>query len=257
MSAEVLMRRVALLSVMGLLVWACAGGETTTSTRTADTATSAVPATSATSAPTAPTPTTSTRPTTTTGPTTTTTAQPTPSASLAIPALVLRGDGLGALDFGTPTGPAMETLGELLGPNSPGDEYPYGGHPLRHVYWDDIGLAVVFSEYEFYRDDGLEHLAGWGHGPKPTGESTTPTPSWVLKTAEGIGIGSTLAEVQDAYGERVVVEAAPCDGPPTVAYLTATPTDDRGIRLFFYFDRETSDRAARIVALGAGAGPGC
>ena len=151
----------------------------------------------------------------------------------------------------------METLAELLGAPSPGDEYPYGDHPLRHLYWDDIGLSVIFSDYEFYRDDGMEHLAGWGHGPKPTGEPAVPGVSWTLKTAEGIGIGSTLAELHKTYGERVVLEAAPCDGPPTVAYLETTGSDDRSFRLFFVFDRETSDDDAHIVALEAGAGPGC
>ncbi len=181
----------------------------------------------------------------------------TPTTTGAGSSLVLRGDGLGDFDFGTPTAVVMETLVEVLGTPSPGEEYPYGGHPLRHVYWDDVGLSVIFSDYEFYRDDGVEHLAGWGHGPKPTGEPKAGGAIWRLRTAEGIGIGSTLTDIQATYGDLLVLEDAPCDGPPTLAYLITADPDDVRFRLFFYFDRETSDPAAQIAALAAGAGPGC
>lgn len=186
---------------------------------------------------------------------TTTTA--TPTTVYADSSLVLRGDGLGDFGFGTPTAVVMETLVEVLGPPSPGEEYPFGGHPLRHVYWDDVGLSVIFSDYEFYREDGVEHLAGWGHGPKPTGGPRAEGAGWTLRTVEGIGIGSTLTEVQATYGDRLVLEDAPCDGPPTLAYVITAQADDVRFRLFFYFDRETSDPAAQVAALAAGAGPGC
>jgi hypothetical protein len=78
-----------------------------------------------------------------------------------------------------------------LGPPVPGEEYPYEGHPLRHVYWEDVGLAVIFSDYEFYRDDGVEHLAGWIHSGS-VGDlacwGRDPT-SFPLHTPEGVGIG--------------------------------------------------------------------
>jgi hypothetical protein len=214
-------------------------------------------ATTATTFTTTTTATTTTTTTTATTTTTTTAPQATTSSYPAAPQLELRGDGLGPLDFGTPTAEVMETLTGMLGEPSPGEEYPYGGHPLRHVYWDQLGLSVIFSEYDFYRSDGLEHLAGWGHGSKPPGEPAVPGASWTLKTANGVGIGSTLEELQAAYGNRLFLEEAPCDGIPTSAYVTGTQEDDRGFRLMLYFDRLTSDPAAKAVALGAGAGPGC
>jgi hypothetical protein len=152
----------------------------------------------------------------------------------------------------------METLVGLFGQPSPGEEYPYEGHPLRHVYWDSEGLWVVFSDYEFFRDDGLEHLAGWGLGLKPTGEPPTPGVSWSLNTAEGIGIGSTLADLQETYGDRVVLEAE-CDPgvPPTAAYVDLADADDQRAVIGFNFDRLPLDPTARIAIMQAGAGPGC
>jgi hypothetical protein len=150
----------------------------------------------------------------------------------------------------------MQVLVDLLGPPDPGEEYPYGGHPLRHVYWEKVGLAVVFSDYGFYRDDGEEHfaawahslyigdLAGWGHGP-----SSLP-----LETAEGIGIHSTLADLQAAYAARVQLEAE-CDpgGPPTAAYVG----DQVSSIIRFGFQDLPLEPTSRISSISAGAGPGC
>lgn len=168
---------------------------------------------------------------------------------------VLRPDGLGSLDFGVPTAAAMEILMDALGPPDAGNEYPYDGHPLRHVYWEDIGLAVVLSDHGFYRDDGEEHLAGWVHGQylgDLAGWDRNPS-SLPLQTAEGIGIDSTLADLQSTYGERVEV-LAECDpgGPPTAAHLGGRVSSIR-----FHFQDLPLDASSRIASMGAGAGPGC
>ena len=168
---------------------------------------------------------------------------------------VLRPDGLGSLDFGVPTAAAMEVLVDAFGQPDPGNEYPYGGHPLRHVYWEDMGLAIVLSDHGFYRDDGEEHLAGWGHGRylgDLAGWDRNPS-SLPLETAEGIGIDSTLADLQSTYGDQVKLEAE-CDpgGPPTAAYLRGQVSSIR-----FSFQDLPLEAASRIVSMEAGAGPGC
>jgi len=149
----------------------------------------------------------------------------------------------------------MEILVGLLGQPDPGEEYPYGGHPLRHVYWGSVGLAVVFSDYQFYRDDGEEHFAGWSHSPSigdlagwDHGPSSAP-----FKTAAGIGIDSTLADLQTAYPDRVNIEAE-CDpgGPPTAAYVHGRASSIR-----FGFKDLPLESTSRIGGMGAGAGPGC
>ena len=168
---------------------------------------------------------------------------------------MLRADGLGDLNFGEPTASAMEVLVERLGQPDPGAEYPYGGHPLRHVYWENVGLAVVFSDYEFFRDDGEEHFAGWGHSlhiGDLAGWGRGPS-SLPLKTPEGIGIDSTLADLQTAYPDLVDL-VAECDpgGPPTAAYVRG-----RVSSIHFSFRELPLEPASRIGGIGAGAGPGC
>jgi hypothetical protein len=169
--------------------------------------------------------------------------------------IVLGADGLGALDFGDSSASVMEVLMGLLGPPVPGEEYPYGGHPLRHVYWENAGLAVTFSDYDFFRDDGVEHFAGWAHSPHIgdlAGWDHGPA-SLTLQTAEEISIGSTLADLQSAYADRVVLEAE-CDpgGPPTAAYVRGRVSSIR-----FGFDGQPLGPTSRIAGMTAGAGPGC
>jgi len=175
--------------------------------------------------------------------------------------MVLRADGLGAVEFGEPTASVIEALESLMGPPVPGEEEPYEGHPLRYVYWENVGLAVIFSDYEFYRDDGVEHLAGWIHSRSVSdlaGWDHDPT-SLSLQTAERVGIGSTLSDLQSAYPGQVVLEAD-CDpgGEPTAAYVRFTDPDDGGSNpIRFGFESLPIGPNSRISYIGAGAGPGC
>lgn len=205
--------------------------------------------------------TTSTRPTPTTQTSTAPTAPLTATTTSVESLLALRTDGLSNLDFGESTTSAMESLADLLGPPVPGEEYPYGGHPLRFVYWRNVGLAVIFSDYGFYRDDGVEHFVGWTHSPhiEDLAAWDHGPASLTLQTAEGIGIGSSLADLQSAYTDRVVLEAE-CDpgGPPTSAYIRfVDPDDGRISSIRFGFEGLPLGPTSRIVSLMAGAGPGC
>jgi hypothetical protein len=174
---------------------------------------------------------------------------------------VLRADGLGDLDFGDPTDMVMEALTDVLGPPTPGEEYPYGDHPLRFVYWDSIALAVILSDYPFYRDDGIEHLAGWVHGPyvaDVAGWDHGPQ-SLPMQTAEGVGIDSTLTDLQSAYPDRVDL-VAECDtgGPPTAAYVRfPDPDSGRVAAIRISFESLPIEPLSPVAGMEAGAGPGC
>lgn len=191
----------------------------------------------------------------------TTTTVGTTSTISAEASLTLRGDGLGQLDFGEPTDSTFDVLVGLLGPPDPGEQYPYGDHPLRFLYWDEVGLAVIFSDHPFYRDDGAEHFAGWVHSPyigDLAGWDHGPE-SLPLQTAEGIGIGSTLTDLQDAYPDQVVLEAE-CEvgGPPTAAYVRFDGSDaDRIPLIEVSFESLPIGPTSRVAAMSAGAGPGC
>ncbi len=151
----------------------------------------------------------------------------------------------------------MQALVNLLGSPDPGEEYPFGGHPLRFVYWEDERLAVVFSDYAFFRDDGQEHLAGWTHS-RHIGDQAARNDgpaSLALVGAEQIVIGSTLADLQSALPNEVVLDAeCDSDGPPTAAYLR--PADGQ-ISIRVGFEDLPLGPASRIASFTAGAGPGC
>lgn len=122
-------------------------------------------------------------------------------------------------------------------------------------------MAIVFSDYEFYRDDGVEHFAGWthsryiGHHVAWDGGATSLT----LAAADEIGIGSTLADLQLAYGDQVVLEVG-CEpgGPPTAAYARfVEPNDGLISTISVHFEDLPLSPTSRIGGLTAGAGPGC
>ncbi len=171
------------------------------------------------------------------------------AAPVSIPGLThLRADGIGALDFGDPTDLVVQTLVQEFGEPSSEEGYVPGGHPLRYLRWEGIGLTVRLSDY-FFREDGLEHLAGWSvWGQSP-----------LLTTAEGIGIGSTLSDLEAAYPDRVVLEAF-CDpgGPPTAAHVEfPAPDQVRQPTMSFWFGGDLPASTAQITGMEAGASEGC
>ncbi len=100
---------------------------------------------------------------------------------------VLRPDGIGPVDFGTRAEDAMEALVGLFDP--PTQYVESGEHEcsafetrLDHATWEELGLRVVFTDWE-----GPLHLASW-HVIGPG-----------IATAGGIGWGSVVDEVRAAY----------------------------------------------------------
>jgi hypothetical protein len=201
------MRRAALVLVaLGLLVAGCSdddepGADTTTTESTSTTADDASPTTEA----------------------TTTTTEPAPSG------LVLRGDGLGVVDFGAPPDAAVAAVAAELGdPASDTGWEPsfseYGtcpGDQIRGVEWG--GLILLFTDGDTAEGSG-EHFFTW----RVIG---APPP---VATAKGLGFGATPADAHDLYGGQV--EAVPAQDPfpaflrvaaeggPITAYLDDTDT---------------------------------
>ncbi|MDF1597763.1 MAG: hypothetical protein P1T08_16910 [Acidimicrobiia bacterium] len=146
----------------------------------------------------------------------------------------LRGDGLGIVGFGDPYDRVLATLEQILGPpteiiegpdaiQASDDSFHYGGPDMTEVLavWRPIGLFVAFSPYPFYRDDGVMHFSGWASIPS---WSSVIGPS----TPEGIGVGSTYAEANEAFGDRFVASDDEC-GPS--AYVTPLGEDDVAFRI--------------------------
>lgn len=152
--------------------------------------------------------TTTTTSTTSTSTTTTTTTEPT--------TVIARVDGLGPVDLGDPADAALPLLTDVFGAPvsdesetgvSPFGYYTEGEATARLVEWN--GLTVAFIDAPLYRDDGVLHVFGWW-----TDRGSLPP----IATAEGIGVGSRLADVQSVFPDTTP-HLSTCGPPRWVATL--------------------------------------
>jgi hypothetical protein len=138
------------------------------------------------------------------GSATTTTAEGLPAAS----ELSLTPTGIGQVDFGTPPEETIAAFTAAIG--GPSEDYAWTAEPIfgdcpgeftRGVTWGS--LVALFS------DDGAgnQEFFAWTYGYDPaTGTSGSDARELGLRTLEGIGLGSTRAELGAAFGERLIEE---------------------------------------------------
>lgn len=134
-------------------------------------------------------------PPTTTAPTTTTGQTPTTSPSAHD--VVLGPLGLGVVPFGTDAATVLAELEARFGP--PVDDRPLGSCPSG-----EVDRLVQFAELSVLisATGDMARFVAWDLGA-PSG--AVPR----LTTAEGVGVGTTLAEARAAYGDRL--ELSPDD----------------------------------------------
>jgi hypothetical protein len=178
-----------------------------------------VPATlTTTSSTAAPTTTTSTvAPTTTEAPAESTTTSPeaptTTTTTTTLPPVVeLTNQGIQAGDewvpFGTDDDETVATIAAVLGePTTDSGWIPawgdYGACPepmVRAVEWDALITLYTAAESDFWSPAGIEHFFSYNY------LSADSPPN--LMTPEGIGVGSTLGELEAAYPGEVEIEEA-------------------------------------------------
>jgi hypothetical protein len=158
--------------------------------------------------------------------TTATTAKPGPAPKPTTdegPAVVLKGDGIGAFIFGADPDQVIAGLTLRWGPPD-GDSgwiaagaSPYGpcpGNVVRGVNWR--GFTVLFSDGATPRGQaGTRHFFTWEYQvdnpahPVPDKGGNRPP----LKTARGIGVGATVQALKAAYGDPLELFDEPPDGP--------------------------------------------
>ena len=148
------------------------------------------------------------RPSTATGPaappgtqgSTATTGTAATTAPAAGPtAIRLRSDGIGDVPFGTAEADVRAALTAAFGPpgfeeSLPDDSCSTGA--TRRLSWSDLQVLLG--------PDGAGRLTlvGWTYG------TADPPAEPALTTAEGIGVGSSLAQLRSAYGRVEVTEDA-------------------------------------------------
>jgi hypothetical protein len=139
------------------------------------------------------------------------------------PAVVLRGDGIGAFTFGAVPDQVIAGLTLRWGPPD-GDtgwvaagSSPYGPCPgtvVRGVNWR--GFSVLFSDGATPRGPaGTRHFFTWQYQvddparPAPDRGGNRPP----LTTANGVSVGVTVKVLQGAYGDRLELFDEPPGGP--------------------------------------------
>ena len=198
-----------------------------------------------------------------------------------IPAAVqLRSDGLGVADFGDPVEDVMVAMLAVMGepsmdathtgpmlrdehgwpppedidPSDLDDSYvdigcfAATGYPcdlyFRMVEWEGTGLALMFSDIDPATGTvGIPVFNGW-HVAEPRSEST------VLTMVDGIGIGSTLADLVHSFGEDVGSQIGYDDVIGAWGYWRPD-----GLRIHVSGDPSTSDTT--VIWLSAGFGFDC
>jgi Tol biopolymer transport system component len=124
------------------------------------------------------------------------------------PAALTLGPGtLGDLALGDPADIVIATLIDTLGPpvyddiqQPPSEPLPEGfaadGY-FRLARWNRPGLTAIVSDAAYYRSDGRPHLIGIF--------VTDPNGGAVISTRQRIRVGSSLADLQQAYGAALEV----------------------------------------------------
>jgi hypothetical protein len=134
--------------------------------------------------------------------------------------VVLGPDGLGVTQFGDDPETAVAALSGRYGTPEQDTGWvsafdsPFGvcpGDTVRGVTWGQ--LTVLFTDGTTdYGAAGRQHL--FGFGVRARGEDPVPEYGQGPQTAEGVGVGSTVADLRAAYPGMVeVVDEGPPFGP--------------------------------------------
>jgi hypothetical protein len=187
----------------------------------------------------------------TTAPATTAPATTAPATTLAAP-VRLQTDGLGRVSFGTPADAAVTALRDALGAPAADTtvvgDMPNGlGGPrttLRTVRWGQLAVSFIDWSGSPYRSDGTLHLVRWLVTGENSGGRSFSTP-------EGVGIGTGLAEVRQAYGSSLVVERDNCVGAWQIR------VGNSSLGLVGRLDAGPENASAHLVYLAAGLRSSC
>ena len=155
-------------------------------------------------------------------------------------------DGLGVVTFGQPADDVRAELERIIG--SPPTDPWLAADWVQFVGWQDLGLYVGFDTPVAADFTGASRFVGW--------DQVEPAGSRGMTTAEGIGVGTTLADLRTTYGNRleVIDEPDECTGGWLVR-ITSSSGGDGTVILGSLDDTPSDD--AQLTTLHAGVGVGC
>ncbi len=117
-----------------------------------------------------------------------------PTTVPAAVAIVLHADGLGVVDFGATKDATLTALGALLGPiDETGTGCELAGPDVTTARWDELRVQFVGTVFDSY------------NVRPPPGEAAVLG----LKTDAGVGLGSTVAQLEAAYGLQLTIPGLP------------------------------------------------
>lgn len=147
--------------------------------------------------------------------TTSTTAAGSSTTAAPAPKIVLEPEGLGAVKFGQLEPVVVDTLTDAFGaPSGAGGGCELAGTTVTTTRWKE--LTVQFAD---------------GHFDSYTVRPRAGEPAALnLKTAEGIGLGSTKAQLQAAYGNRLIIPGLPPEFQEPNSFAISFPGSERSIR---------------------------
>jgi hypothetical protein len=166
---------------------------------------------------------------------------------------VLAADGLGVVSFGDAAQDVVRELTAILGPadDDSEEQWPdepvgiHNGYPAKHFYrqlgWDSAGLEIILSDGVVWPDQRSDTvLISWSC----YGQSRSVR----LQTEQGITLGSTVPDLESAYGDGIELlepdeghqawhvalpgEGIEGTGPiltETIAYLDGDPADSQTV----------------------------
>ncbi|MCH7584447.1 MAG: hypothetical protein IH941_04720 [Acidobacteria bacterium] len=148
--------------------------------------------------------------------------------------------GLGVASFGRDPVAVEQLVTEVLG--RPETVSGWGPHPIFDGYeynvmqWGESLILYFGTNFTGYAPDGVPHFQSFEYFGSPPG----------LTTAEGIGVGNTVASLRQAYGSRVELVFDLIVGLP-VYQLNPSGTD-----LYLCFGIESDSDSAAIFAITGG-----
>lgn len=121
-------------------------------------------------------------------------ATTTPTTSPTAAAVVLRADGLGIVAIGATQDSTIAALDAAFGPvDESGTGCEFAGPDVSTARWDELRVQFVGGVFESY------------NVRPPPGQPAVLD----LETDAGIGIGSSVAQLEDAYGLQLTIPGLP------------------------------------------------